>query len=105
MMVSKTFERIHVIPVDVSEVIEQLQISREDIAFLDVVAKVRLEASQPPVSFEAATTRRSYSNALQNALTTFVETDVRSQGIDSVGINAVVETSNRFGGRLGGNNR
>lgn len=56
MMVSKTFERIHVIPVDISDIVEQLQMTREDIAFIDVVAKIRLEDSQPPVSFEEAIT-------------------------------------------------
>jgi len=105
MMVSKTFERIHVIPIDVSDIINQLQIRREDIAFLDVFANIRLEDSQPPIAFEEAPTRRSYASARQDALTIFRETDVRSQGIDSTGINAAIESSNRFGGLLGGNNR
>lgn len=104
MMVSKTFERIHVIPIDISDIVEQLQMAREDIAFIDVVAKIRLEDSQPPVTFEDAPTRRSYTGAIQDAATAITQTDVRSQGADSVGINAMVESSNRFGGRLGGNN-
>ena len=78
--------------------------AREDIAFIDVVAKIRLEDSQPPVTFEDAPTRRSYTGAIQDAATSITQTDVRSQGADSVGINAMVESSNRFGGRLGGNN-
>jgi hypothetical protein len=104
MMVSKTFERIHVIPIDISDIVEQLQMTREDIAFIDVIAKIRLESSQPPVSFEEAPTRRSYTGAIQDAATAITQTDVRAQGADSVGINAMVESSNRFGGLMRGNN-
>jgi len=104
MMVSKTFERIHVIPIDISDIVEQLQMTREDIAFIDVIAKIRLESSQPPVSFEEAPTRRSYTGAIQDAATAITQTDVSAQGADSVGINAMVESSNRFGGLMRGNN-
>lgn len=105
MMTSKTFERIHVIPVDIGDIADQLQMAREDISFISVVAKIRLEDSQPPVTFEESTTRRSYAGAIQDALTTFTQTDARSQSVDSVGINAMVESSNRFGGSLGGSRR
>lgn len=105
MMVSKTFERIHVIPVDIGDIADQLQMERENISFISVVAQIRLDDSQPPISFDESTTRRRYAGAVQDAVTTFTQTDARSQGVDSVGINAMIETSNQFGGRLGGNRR
>jgi len=102
MMISKTFERIHVIPIDISSVLEELQISNSDICFIDVVAKIRLEDNQPPISFNQSPTRRSYSQASNDVFTTIGQTDARSQSASSVGLNAFVETSKKFSGMLGG---
>jgi hypothetical protein len=121
MMISKTFERIHVIPIDINDLLNPIgsflgteaeNISDNDIAFIDVVAKIRLEDAQPPVSFEDAPASRSYSNSLgergDRSVTTpnvISQFDAASQSAASVGINAMIETSNRFGGRLGGYRR
>lgn len=121
MMVSKTFERIHVIPVDISDLLNPVSeflgtdgasLSENDIAFIDVVAKIRLEDSQPPVSFEDAPAARSYANSLGDrgdrsvtAPNVISQVDAASQSVASVGINSMIETSNRFGGRLGGYRR
>ena len=121
MMISKTFERIHVIPIDINDLLNPIgsflgteaeNISDNDIAFIDVVAKIRLEDAQPPVSFEDAPASRSYSNSLGErgdrsvtAPNVFSQVDAASQSAASVGINAMIETSNRFGGRLGGYRR
>lgn len=121
MMISKTFERIHVIPIDINDLLNPLgivlgteaeNISENDIAFIDVVAKIRLEDAQPPVSFEDAPASRSYSNSLGErgdrsvtAPNVLSQVDAASQSAASVGINAMIETSNRFGGRLGGYRR
>lgn len=122
MMISKTFERIHVIPIDISDLLNPLgtflgteaeSISENDIAFIDVVAKVRLEEIQPPVSFEAAPASRSYANSLSESeggvsVTTpnvISQFDAATQSAASVGINTMIETSNKFGGRLGGYRR
>ena len=121
MMISKTFERIHVIPIDINDLLNPIgsflgteaeNISENDIAFIDVVAKIRLEDAQPPVSFEDAPASRSYSNSLgergDRSVTTpnvISQVDAASQSAASVGINSMIETSNRFGGRLGGYRR
>lgn len=121
MMVSKTFERIHVIPVDISDLLNPVSeflgtdgasLSENDIAFIDVVAKIRLEDSQPPVSFEDAPAARSYANSLGDrgdrsvtAPNVISQVDAASQSVANVGINSMIETSNRFGGRLGGYRR
>jgi hypothetical protein len=107
MMVSKTFEKIHAMPIDVTGIIESLQIERADIAFLGVVAKIRLEENQPPVIFSPSPTQRSFANARsgENAKLTAESlglTAGRSLGVDNIGINNMIETSNKFGGRLGG---
>ena len=111
MMISKTFERIHVIPIDINDLLNPIgsflgteaeNISENDIAFIDVVAKIRLEDAQPPVSFEDAPASRSYSNSLGErgdrsvtAPNVFSQVDAASQSA----------ASNRFGGRLGGYRR
>jgi len=121
MMISKTFERVHVIPIDINDLLNPIgsflgteaeNISENDIAFIDVVASIRLEDAQPPVSFEDAPASRSYSNSLGErgdrsvtAPNVLSQVDAASQSAASVGINAMIETSNRFGGRLGGYRR
>jgi len=117
MMVSKTFERVHVIPIDITDLLNPIGSTNDrptenDLAFIDVVAKVRLEDAQPPVSFEDAPVSRAYANALgesgdrmvtsPNVISQF---DAATQSASSVGINAMIETSNKFGGRLGGYRR
>lgn len=114
MMVSKTFERVHVIPIDIDQFINDpaINLTNSDVAFIDVVAKIRLEAAQPPVSFDDAPATRSYANSLgeqgENTVTqpSFLnQADAVSQSVGSVGINSMIESSNKFGGRLGGYRR
>jgi len=105
MMVSKIFERIHVIPVDIDEVIEALQITNNNITFLDVVVKIRLEDSQPPMTFRQSPTRRSYTQAVTDAASAFRQTDISMQSADKVGLNKMAETSKKFSGIMGGRRR
>jgi hypothetical protein len=113
MMVSKTFERIHVIPVDLTEILSSpgINLPDADIAFIDVVAKIRLLDDQIPVTRGARSSDRSFVNSLGASGDGRVEPvnlsqfSASSQSVASVGISNIVETSNRFGGRLGGYSR
>ena len=117
MMSSKTFERVHAIMVDVSEILSNPIIgdnrSNRGISFISVVAKVSLAESQPPIRFDTTenTRTRSFANALGergDSKVTPIEAgqyDLASQSAASVGINKMVEMNNKFGGRLGGYHR
>lgn len=117
MMVSKTFERIHVIPVDIDDIITrpEMNLLQDDLAYISVVAKISLSDAQPPVSLQPAPRTRSYANSLGNSLgergdgqVTVIDLgqfDIAAQSASAVGINAAIESSNKFGGLLGGNRR
>lgn len=95
MMSSKLFERIHVIPVDIEEIRAYFQLGEDDISFIDVVARIRIEDVQTPVQFEDETPRRS---VVQDVAEQFRQTSAADQSVSSVGINSAIEASQRFGG-------
>ena len=109
-MVSKTFERLYVIPIDIGEFLGDpaIGITENDVAFIDVAAKIRLAEAQPPVSLEPTSTRRAYANALGESgigSDLIRQIDVEAQSVASVGISKMFESANRHGGRLGGYRR
>ena len=108
MMSSKIFERIHVIPVNIDDIISDFEsnndnlVFRNDLAFINVVAKISLEENQPPMILRQSPTRRSATQASTDVAETFKQIDVRAQGADAVGINKMLETSSKFGGTMSG---
>jgi hypothetical protein len=104
MMVSKTFERIHVIPVDIDDIISrpEMNLRLDDLAYISVVAKINLSDTQPPVSVQPAPRTRSFSNSLGergDGKVTIIDIgqfDIATQSASSVGINKMVDASRRF---------
>ncbi len=113
MMTSKTFERIHVIPVDIQDLIDDpvMRLTSEDVAFISVTAKISLSETQPAVVLEAPRRTSSSSNSLgergdgQVTTVDIEQFDPAEQSVSSVGIEAFLESSSRFGGMLGGYRR
>lgn len=108
MMTSKIFERIHVIPVNIDDIISDFEninddlVFRNDLSFISVVAKISLAENQPPMILRQSPTRRSAAQASTDVAETFKQIDVRSQGADVVGINKMIETSSKFSGIMRG---
>lgn len=99
MMTAKTFERIHVIPVDINEITsifdrngENLAFAR-DLSFISVVAKISLADNQPPMVLSQSPTRRSATQAA---------TDVASVLANGSDLDASVTGINKFRETTGG---
>lgn len=111
MMTAKTFERIHVIPVDINEITSifnrnggneitsifdrnggNLAFAR-DPSFISVVAKISLADNQPPMELTQSPTRRS---------TTQAATDVASVLANGTARDASVTGINKFRETMGG---
>jgi hypothetical protein len=111
MMVSKTFERIHVIPIDINDIISDpaIQLSRSDISFINIIAEVEYSQFQPAINpVQSSTRTQSFANSLGergDGLVTSIDIgtfNLQDQSVASVGINKIIETSNNAGGRFGG---
>lgn len=100
MMTAKTFERIHVIPVDINEITsifdrngENLAFAR-DLSFISVVAKISLADNQPPMVLSQSPTRRSATQAATDVASVLANGSDRDASV--TGINKFRET---MGGR------
>ena len=100
MMTAKTFERIHVIPVDIYEITSifdrnggNLAFAR-DLSFISVVAKISLADNQPPMVLSQSPTRRSATQAATDVASVLANGSDRDASV--TGINKFRET---MGGR------
>lgn len=100
MMTAKTFERIHVIPVDINEITSifdrnggNLAFAR-DLSFISVVAKISLADNQPPMVLSQSPTRRSATQAATDVASVLANGSDRDASV--TGINKFRET---MGGR------
>lgn len=100
MMTAKTFERIHVIPVDIYEITSIFDRNdgnlafAHDLTFISVVAKISLADNQPPMVLSQSPTRRSTTQAATDVASVLANGSARDAS--ATGINKFRET---MGGR------